>query len=145
MTRNKEGFSSPNSAILSMTGTEQDVLKDVNIPAPVTFIGDAIQEISKPKTLVARMRSAPEESVRSEESQSEKVLTPVREQGESIPLFTPLREPSTGPMPATPGSFLDTMQSQAFGAPPKSMCTGFRSMEDTTEVSDFSYTGVTPL
>ena len=67
------------------------------------------------------------------------------EQGESIPQFTPLKDHTTGPMPATPGSFLDTMQSQAFGVPPRSMRTGFRGMEDTTEDSDLSYTGATPL
>src|SRR3984957_5102176 len=48
-------------------------------------------------------------------------------------------------MQAAPGFFLDTMQSQAIGAPPRSMCTGFRGMEDTTKVSIFFYTGATCL
>ena len=62
-----------------------------------------------------------------------------------MPQFTPLKDRTTGPMPATPGSILDTVQSQAFGVPPRSMHSGFRGLEDTTEVSDFTYTGVTPL
>ena len=160
MTWNKEGYTSPNSAILSMTGTNQDNLQEVDIPAPVTYVPSSASKpevVFKPTILSSKVRDTPKESVRSEESpkpegsnqseesQSEKVLTPVREQGESIPQFTPLNDCTTGPMPATPGSFLDIVQSQAFEVPPMSMHSGFRGLEDSTEVSDFTYRGVTPL
>src|SRR5271168_4989169 len=92
MTQNKEGYTSPNSDILSMTKIDQDVLKDVDIPAPVTTffpVGTSFPEIEKPTTLTARMRidSASEGSARSEGSQNEKEHTPVRIRGETIPPF----------------------------------------------------------
>ena len=56
-----------------------------------------------------------------------------------------MKERTAGPMPATPGSFLDTMQSQAYGVASCSMWTRFGGIKDITEVSDFYFTGVTPI